>query len=352
MSRTVDSMAAKAAMSPGSLVHVGEASQEPLEVIAIQYDGEQCHQVKDPGRQELSELARSPAVDWLKVSGVHQPEVIGELGEVFGLHTLLLEDVVNTQQRPKMEDFGEYLFVVLKHFWFQDGELRNEQISLVLADTWVISFQEGRGSPFDSVIERIVQNKGRIRRMGADYLAYALMDVVVDQYFVVLEALDEELEELEEEVLVRPGQDSMQAIYRLKLLATALRKAVWPLREVVAFLSRGDSPLLSEKTQPFCRDLYDNTIQVLDGCEALRDNLASIKDVFLSSLSNRMNEVMKVLTIIATLFIPLTFLAGVYGMNFKHMPELELKWAYPAVWGLMMVVAGSMLWFFKRRGWF
>eukprot|EP01022_Parablepharisma_sp_SALTPOND_P022633 TRINITY_DN4616_c0_g1_i1.p3 TRINITY_DN4616_c0_g1~~TRINITY_DN4616_c0_g1_i1.p3 ORF type:complete len:303 (+),score=117.73 TRINITY_DN4616_c0_g1_i1:553-1461(+) len=301
----------------------------------------------------MRELQGHPQVTWFQVEGVHQVEVIGRLGEIFGLHPLVQEDIVNTLQRPKLEEFDHYLFIVLKDLDFPSGseQINTQQISIVLGKDWVLSFTEGGRDPFAGVAERIETGRGRIRRLGADYLAYALVDAVVDHYFGVLEELTERTQAVEDELDEDPGQEVLHTVHRLKRQGQRLRKAVWPLREVAGGLERGESPLVDAGTKPFLRDVYDHTIQVIDATEALRDSLASMMDLYLSVVSNRMNQVMKVLTIIATLFIPLTFIAGVYGMNFKVMPELEWKWGYYITLGAMALVTIGMLIYFWRKKW-
>ena len=269
------------------------------------------------------------------------------------MHPLVLEDILNTGQRPKLEDFDEYVFVVLKMFRYGDqvDGMGIEQISLILGPSFVISFQEEPGDVFDLVRGRIRESKGRIRKMGADYLAYALLDALVDSYFVVLERVGEKVEFLEEELVSDPRPETLQAIHNLKRDMLFLRKSVWPLREVVGALVRGEPSLFGESITVYLRDVYDHSIQVIDTIETFRDMVSGMLDIYLSSVSNRMNEVMKVLTIIATIFIPLTFITGLYGMNFKHMPELAWRWGYPMVWAVMLTVVVLMLFYFRRKKW-
>ncbi|MGA1796130.1 MAG: magnesium/cobalt transporter CorA, partial [bacterium] len=263
------------------------------------------------------------------------------------------EDILNTNQRPKFEDFEHFIYVVLKMLSYdtEKQEIIAEQVSIVIGQNFVLSFQEREGDVFNPVRERIRNAKGRIRKMGADYLAYALLDAVVDNYFLILEALGEEVEELEEALVVNPTPQVLQAIHHLKRETIFLRKAVWPLREVIDSLGRRESPLIGKGTTLFLRDVYDHTIQIIDTAETFRDLIAGMLDIYLSSISNRMNNVMKVLTIIATIFIPLTFIAGIYGMNFKYMPELDWRWSYPLVWVVMVLVAVYMVMYFKDKGW-
>jgi magnesium transporter len=292
-------------------------------------------------------------VTWVHVDGVHRVETLEKVGSCFQLHPLVLEDILNTDQRPKMEDYGQDLFIVLKMLNYDEktGQIAAEQISLVLRSHSVISFQEGGGGVFASLQERIRNGKGRLRKMGADYLAYALLDFIVDHYFLILERLGERIELLEEKLLTDPTTPTLQKIQNLKREMIFLRRWVWPLREVVSGLERGESAWVREATRVYLRDVYDHTIQVMDTVEIFREMLSGMMDIYLSSLNNRMNAVMKVLTIIATIFMPLTFLAGVYGMNFKHMPELEWHWGYPAAWLVMVLIAILMLFIFRRKKW-
>ena len=294
-----------------------------------------------------------PTNTWINIEGIHDVRVLERLGESYGFHTLILEDILNTDQRPKMEDHGEYIYVVLKMLNSdKNNSVVIEQISLLLGKNFVISLQEGlEGDVFNPVRERIRSGKGRIRKMGSDYLAYALLDSIVDNYFIVLEKLGEKIEVLEEELITNPKRETLHAIHNLKREMIFLRKSVWPLREVISGLERGESSLISKSTQIFLRDLYDHTIQVIDTVEAFRDMLSGMLDIYLSSVSNKMNEVMKVLTIIATIFIPLTFIAGVYGMNFRNMPEIEWQWGYPLSLLIMGGVAVIMLVFFRKKRW-
>jgi len=292
-------------------------------------------------------------VTWINIDGVHQLEIIEKIGELFKIHPLVLEDIVNTGQRPKMEDFVDYIFLTLKMLRYFEGEkeTKTEQVSMILGSNFVISFQESEGDVFDPIRERLRADKGRIRKMGADYLAYALMDAVVDNYFTILEKLGEGIEDMEEELVVNPTLETLQAIHHLKREMIFPRKSVWPLREVINRLERWESSLIKKSTSIYLRDLYDHTIQVIDSIETFRDVLSGMLDIYLSSVSNRMNEVMKVLTIIATIFIPLTLVAGIYGMNFRFMPELETSVGYPIVLLLMLCIGVLMISYFRKKRW-
>ena len=342
-------------LSPGSLVHVGDRKVEEIRLRLVDYDDAQLTEREIGGIDECSSLKDLPTVSWINVDGLHDVGVIERLGALFGIHALVLEDIVNTAQRPKLEDFGDYVSVVVKMLSWDEGlkEIRSEQLSLLVGDHWVISFQERPGDVFDPVRNRIRGHKGRIRTMGPAYLAFALLDAVVDNYFEILERVGEELEPLEERVLADPDAASMQVLHKWKREMVVLRRAVWPLREVAAGLARDDIRLIPERTVPFLRDLHDHTLQVADTVDGIREMLSSLLDLHLTMVSNRMNEVMKVLTVIATIFIPLTFVAGIYGMNFEVMPELGWSWAYPyGFWGVMVAIGGGLLTYFRRKKWF
>jgi magnesium transporter len=266
---------------------------------------------------------------------------------------LLQEDVVNTHQRPKFDEFDDHLFIVLRMFFLneEENELQGEQISLIVGATFVISFQERQGDVFDQVRERLRNGKGRIRKKGSDYLAYSLIDAIVDSYYNILEGLGENIESLQEQLVAESKQEDLQIIQHLKRDMLFFRKSVWPLREVISGLAKSDSTLIKEDVLVYVRDVYDHVIQAIDTIETFRDMLSAMLDIYLSSVGNRMNQVMKVLTIIATIFIPMTFLAGIYGMNFKYMPELEWKYAYLVFWLVVVTVFIIMISLFKKKKW-
>ena len=343
----------KAGLSPGTLVHVGEKKIENVRIRVIDYD-ERNMEERDLGAiEECFPYKGKPSVSWINIDGLHQTDLIEKVGKNFNLHSLVLEDILHTDQRPKMDDYEDYLFLVLKMLTFdrETKELRTEQFSLVLGPDYVLTFQEKVGDVFEPIRDRLRKAKGRIRKMGPDYLAYALMDTIVDHYFTVLENIGESVESLEEELVVNPIPETLQRIHRLKRELIFLRKSVWPLREVISALERGEFSLIKDATTVFLRDVYDHTIQVIDTVETLRDMVSGMLDVYLSSVSNRMNEVMKVLTIFATIFMPMTFIAGIYGMNFKKMPELEWVYGYPVVWGIIIAMGAVMIYYFRRKKW-
>ncbi|MBI3950280.1 MAG: magnesium/cobalt transporter CorA [Acidobacteria bacterium] len=342
--------------SPGTLRAHEVRRVEKVTISVIDYNEDTYEERVVSSVEECFVYRDTPTVTWINVTGLHDIEVIQKLGEKFGLHPLALEDVLNTGQRPKLDEYDEHYFIVVRELQWQDG-LQADQISLFLGPKYVITFQELEGDVFDPVRERLRKGKGRIRRMAADYLAYALIDKVVDELFPILEVYGERLEELEDELIERPGRQTLQEIHRIKRDLLALRRTIWPEREVINSLQREESHLIRAETKIYLRDVYDHTVQIVEIIETYRDLAAGMLDVYLSSISNRMNDIMKVLTIIATIFIPLTFIVGVYGMNFNptsspwNMPELNWYWGYPAVLAAMAALALFMLLYFRRRGW-
>ncbi|MFH1039510.1 MAG: magnesium/cobalt transporter CorA [PVC group bacterium] len=343
----------QAGLPPGTLVYVGDKQEEAPRITVIDYDESKYREEEVAAVEDCFPFKDRPTVTWINIDGLRRVSVIEQIGKHFGLHPLVLEDIVNTYQRPKMEDFGQYIFLVLKMLSYNDKEkeIVIEQVSLILGAGFVISFQEQVGDVFDPIRKRLREQKGRLRKAGADYLVYSLIDMIVDNYFTILEKLGDRIEDLEDVLISRTGPRSLQFIQGLKRELLLLKKSVWPLREVISGLERGESPLISDSTGIYFRDVYDHTIQVIDTVETYRDMASGMVDTYLSGLSNRMNEVMKVLTIIATIFIPLTFIAGVYGMNFQYMPELRWRWGYPAVLSLMLLVVLGMLSYFRRKKW-
>ena len=352
MAKVTKGRSRKAGLPPGTLIHIGAQKVREPKITILDYDETQFHESEVKVIEECFVFKEKPTVTWFNVDGLHQTEIFEKLGECYGLHPLVLEDVLNTEQRPKMEDYGDYLYVVVKmlHDKGKKGQ-EAEQVSLIVGRNFVFSFQESEGDVFEPIRERIRNGKGRIRQMGADYLAYSLLDAIVDYYFVILEKQGERIEFLEEDLVANPGTKTLQEIHHLKSEMLFIRKAIWPLREVIGALERGESPLIQQSTIVYLRDVYDHTIQAIDTVETSREMVSDLLDIYLSSVSNRTNAIMKVLTIIATIFMPLTFLAGVYGMNFRYMPELEWQWGYPLVWTVMIGVVVCMLIYFRRMQW-
>lgn len=346
----------KSGLPPGSLVHIGDTPAEAATITVMHYDAinleETTFDSVEASFAHLQKLDTSGVV-WVNVEGVHNVELISTLGEYLGLHPLVLEDIVNTVQRPKIEDYGNYLFIVARMLKaVEGGSFTSEQIGLILTSNAVFTFQEAiNGDVFDAIRSRIRTSKGKIRGMGADYLSYSLLDAVVDGYFAVLENTGEEIVYIEEQLTLSADQSTLHAINKIKKEIIYLRKAVWPLREALSFMERGDSDLIHDGTRIFFRDVYDHTIQVIDTVETYRDLLSGMLDLYLSGISNRTNEIMKFLTLIGTIFMPLTFLVGVYGMNFKHLPELEWYYGYPMLWLVMILLSLAMIFYFKKKRW-
>jgi magnesium transporter len=352
--RFIKKRSQKAGLPPGTLIHIGEPGSGEVRTTVVEYDEGHFQERGWDTPEGCYVFPPRPAVTWINVDGIHQKDLVEKLGECFRLHPLVQEDILNTDQRPKVEDYGEDLFIVVKSLSYDEGteEITAEQISLILRPEGVLSFQEKVGDAFSGVKERLRNGKGRLRRMGPDALVYALLDLVVDHYFAVLEKLGERIESLEANLLTDPSSLTLHRLQDLKREMLLLRKWVWPMREVLGSLERGDFSVIQESTRIYLRDVYDHTIQVMDTIEILRDMLSGMVEIYLSSINNRLNGVMKVLTIIATIFMPLTFLSGLYGMNFKYMPELEWYWGYPFVLSLMALIAGGMLVIFWRKKWF
>ena len=344
--------------SPGTLTYVGPEVELKTQIKRVEYN-ERFHReevVKSVVACTPNHHAKDPHVTWIDVDGIHESQVIGQLGQLFRLHPLLLEDIMNTEQKPKLEYYdGGRLFLTLKMLHIEQEKpfcLNAEHVSFVLGERVLISFQEERtGDIFVPVIERLKASVGKTRRYGADYLLYALMDIIVDNYFLILERAGEELDKMEEEVISGTPNLSLPDLYSLKRELTLFRRAVWPLREIIVQLMRDDNSLITRDVTPYLRDLHDHIMQVIDTIDSYRELLASLVDVHLSTLSNRMNSVMKTLTIFSAIFMPLTFIVGVYGMNFEHMPELATRYGYYVVWGVMAVVTIGLIIYFKWRKW-
>jgi len=342
----------KRGLPPGAVVYVGEERDRAAKIKLLDYDEKSITEKEVQRLEECLPFKNSPTVTWINMDGVHDTAMVEEIGVRLGLHPLVMEDIVSTAQRPKVEEHEGYLFVVMKMLQIgKDGEINAEQISFVLGPSFVISFQENEGDVFDPLRERLRKAKGRIRKLGPDYLLHSLIDAVVDNYFVILEEIGGRIERLEDELLESPTQKTSHAVHELKRDLIFIRKSVWPLREVISVMAKGDLLQLRESTAIYFRDVHDHTIQIIDTTESFRDMVSGMLDVYLSVISNKMNEVMKVLTMFASIFIPLTFVAGVYGMNFKNMPEVSWPHGYYFALGIMAAMALSLLVFFKYKKW-
>lgn len=337
---------------PGSMHYTGEERDDAVELSLIDFKDDHFEEIADVGAVWRERVPSADSVSWLDVSGVHDSSIIEEIGAHLGLHPLIMEDIVHPNQRPKFEPFDDQLYVVVRMLHVrEDSSVQDEQISIVIGRNYIVSFQQLPGDVFDPVRERLRAGKGVIRKQGPDYLAYALIDLIVDYYFVLLERIGNEVQDLEIEVMDDPSKQTIHAIRAAKQTIISYRKDIWPVRELVSAMTRDESGLIKKRTTTYLRDVYDHSIQVIDLMETYRDQLSGLTDLYLSSLSQRMNEVMQVLTIIGSIFIPLTFIAGIYGMNFAVMPELQWEWGYAMAWGLMLSTATGLFIYFKRRKW-
>ena len=339
--------------SPGTISYVGRQRHEKVAIDLFDYNSDEITEKRLSNIDKALAYKEKDSVTWINITGVHDITLIEEVGRKFDLHPLILEDVTNTTQRPKIEDYGDYLFIVLKMAYF-DNEQKDiiiEQVSLIFNSDYVITFQEKEADILDPLRERIRGDKGRIRKYGADYLFYGIIDSIIDHYFIILEQVGEELELIEEGLISNPNRETLNRIYKLKRELIFLRKSIWPMREVVSNLQRSGYSLIKKTTGIFLRDVYDHTVQVVETIETFRDMVSGMLDLYLTNVSNRMNEIMKVLTIFASIFIPLTFIVGVYGMNFKYMPELSWKWGYAGIWGVLITVGGGLMLYFKKKKW-
>lgn len=355
MPKFTKKLSSKVGLPPGTLLHVGDTRADKAYIHVINYDGEEFSEVAEASLSELGKLAATPQVTWIQVQGLNV-KAIEEIGRQFAIHPLVLEDILHTSQRPKLADYGDYVCVIIKALTVTAAatdDYQAEQVSLILGPNYVISFVEslpGDNNVLANVHDR-VNGRGRICQLGADYLFYALIDSIVDQYFLVLEHLGEKIETLEERIASQPQPELLHDLHALKHDMLHLRKSVWPVREIISALERGEMPHIKESTLVYLRDIYDHVVQVIETTEIYRDMLSGMLDIYLSSISNRMSEVMKMLTIISTIFIPLTFIAGVYGMNFAYMPELQWEYGYPMIVSIMLLISLLMVRYFHKKQW-
>jgi magnesium transporter len=344
----------KIGLPPGSIVYLGEKKVEQVTITLTEYDEKDCDKYEIKSVEEIDPFTDTPQVTWVSVCGLHETEFLKQVGEKFKVHPLVLEDILNTDTRPKIEIADDYLFIVMKLLTYNAEQriLETEQVSFILGRTFLFSFSEKTDDIFNPIKERITSQLGKVRKRGADYLLYALMDIVVDHYFLALEKIEDRIEILDDEVINDTDKSHIESIYNLRNLLLIIRRAIWPFREIVNQLIKDDSDLLDDSIEPYLRDLYDHTIHITESIEQQREVTNGLMEIYLSMMSNKMNEVMKVLTVIATIFIPLTFIVGIYGMNFPNMPEMKWPWAYFVVWCVMIGVTLLMLYYFKRKKWF
>jgi magnesium transporter len=339
-------------LRPGALIHVGERKVDKAKFSILEYNGKDYFEQKDATLEDCLKTKATENVSWIKVSGIHDPEIIQNFGKRFGIHPLIQSDIMNTELRPKFEDHADYIFLILKIPYFDEkGRLEIDQISILLAKNYVVTFQESEDDIFEPIRKRIKESVGTMRNRKSDYLSYALTDVIIDNYFVVMEKIGNLTEVLEEELMSNPTKQTLNTIYLLKRQMTTLRKSTWPSRDVIDSFERSQSPLIDADTRAYIRDAYSHAVQVMDTVESLREMVGGMLDTYLSSLSNRMNEVMKTLTIIASIFIPITFIAGIYGTNFEYIPELSWHGSYFVMLGVMILITGIMIVYFKKKQW-
>lgn len=337
--------------APGTLTHIGEQKVEDVIIEIHDYSNDHLEIRKIQSVEDCKPFVDTPNPTWLQVKGLHDIDHLKELWDEFEFHPLIQEDILNTTQRPKIESYGEQIFMVLKMLYVEDGKLLQEQVSVVFTEKFIFSFQESERKIFLPIKERLAISNTRMRKSGSDYMAYALMDIIIDYYFGVLEDINQEIEIIEDELWGGKDVNALSTIHRIRRHLIQFRKCIWPLRDSINSLIRDESSLVKDETKLFLRDVSDHTIQIVDSLDNNREMVSSLHDMHQTNISTKMNEVMKVLTIIATIFIPLTFIAGIYGMNFEYMPELGWHYSYPIAWGVMISVTIGMLIFFKRKNW-
>jgi magnesium transporter len=344
----------KIGLSPGSIIYTGDKETQQLSIESFDYNTEFIDEKAHNKIEDVFHFKSTKSVTWININGLNHVDAIEKIGSHYNLHPLTLEDIVNTSHRPKLDDYDNYVFVVLKMLYYdKDEQVITEQVSFILGDSYVLSFQESEGDVFNTVRERIRFAKGRIRTLGADYLLYALIDAVTDHYFIVIETMSNKIEDLEDNLFNGFSQEEIsQQIQNLKREVLKVRRAIFPLREIISKIEKNENNFIKDKTIHYFRDIYDHVIQISENIEIYRDMIWGLMDMYMTTISNKMNEVMKVLTIISTIFIPLTFMAGIYGMNFDNIPELHFKYGYFILWGLMIVLFLSMLYYFKKKKWF
>ncbi|ADN35781.1 magnesium and cobalt transport protein CorA [Methanolacinia petrolearia DSM 11571] len=342
----------KSGLPPGTPVYTGERSPDETKIRIFLYTEENYEEKTVLNLDELKDFSAKTGSKWVIITGLANTQLINDICEFYGMHPLTTEDILNTHQRPKIESFDDYIYIVIKVILpMEDEGIYSEQASIILFKDTIITFLENDDRIFEPLIRRLTASKGRLRKNGNDYLFYAIIDSVVDEYFEIFEIIGERLERIEDSVIISPEPEILEDIYSVRRDLIWLRKSIWPLRDVVAQLSRGEYYLISDNTEIFLRDVHDHLSQISETLETYRDLAAGLLDLYLSGVSNRMNEVMKVLTIIATIFIPLTFIAGLYGMNFSYMPELNHPYAYPGVLLIMLAIAVAMLIYFRKKRW-
>ncbi|WP_305908801.1 magnesium/cobalt transporter CorA [Methylomarinum sp. Ch1-1] len=348
------SAAAKSGLPPGSLVHIGERHTASCKIYVTQYNADKLEQQEIATLAELNNLPAHGVNTWINIDGLIDTKVVESIGRQFNIHPLVLEDILSTRQRPKLEEHEDYLYVVVKAINADCSEgfsLQYEQISILLLDHYVITFKEKADDTFKPIVNRLHNRKGRLRLCGCDYLTYVIIDTIVDDYFIVEDKLDDVIDPLEDSLLNNPTDNTLHTIQQLRRELIGMKRSISPLRELLTKIQHSDSALLAEKTLRFFNDVHDHVLRVTDALDSYRERIAAMQDIYLSSISHKMNETMKVLTIFASIFIPLTFIAGIYGMNFEYMPELKWRWGYPSLWMLFIIIGVALLLYFKKKKW-
>lgn len=354
MTESLSTVSEKSGLPPGSLIHVGDVLQPVSRISVMDFGINHLEEPQIITIEQLEAYRKTDSLTWVMIEGLTDIELVQGIGERFGIHQLVLEDILNTHQRAKFEEYDNHLYIVLKCLQPESGEFEvcYEQISLLVLDNFVFTFKEKQDELFYPLQQRVRNPKSRLRSMGSDYLTYAILDIIVDQNFLLIDSLDDVISELEDQLLLaEPTSEMLNTIQKLKREVISIRRHISPLREMIAGMLRSESQLINEKTHIYLRDVYDHSIRVIESIESYREILTGLLDIYISNVSNKMNEVMKVLTVFASIFIPLTFLAGIYGMNFEYMPELKWKWAYPVLWLAFITIPLVLLVYFKRRKW-
>jgi len=354
MTESLHSASDKSGLPPGTLIHIGDVLETATRMSVIDYSTEKFEETKIQSIEEILKYKDSNTVTWVIIEGLANVDIVERIGAMFDIHQLVLEDILNTHQRPKFEEYDDHLYIVLKSLLPEDDvfAVTYEQISFLVLKNFVFAFKEKKDDLFHSIQQRIRSNKGRIRKHGSDYLTYTILDTIVDQNFILIDSLDDAITSLEDTLLAsEPTSNTLNTIQILKREVISIRKHISPVRELITGMLRSESDLIDQKTHIYLRDVYDHTIRVIESIESYREILTGLLDIYISGVSNKMNETMKVLTIFASIFIPLTFLAGIYGMNFEYMPELKWKWAYPTLWAAFITLPVILLIYFKRKKW-
>lgn len=353
MGNSLSNISEKSGMSPGSLVHVGEIHQAKSRISAVDYSRGDIEEFSVESVKDLLPYRDHDSVTWVIIEGLADISIIESVGELFNIHPLVLEDILNTHHRPKFEEYEEYLYIVLKVLFPEDKEfsVKYEQVSILVLKDFVFTFKEKIDDLFSPVVQRIRGSRSRFRMLGADYLTYAILDLIVDQNFVLIDSLAETIDSVEEELLTDPTTDTLNKIQGVKREVAHIRRFISPLRDLIASLLRSESDIIAQKNLIYFKDVFDHVLHISEAIDSYRDIFSGLLDIYISSVSNKMNEVMKVLTVFASIFIPLTFIAGIYGMNFEYMPELKWRWGYPALWVLFITISAVLLLYFKKKRW-